>query len=345
MITAQAWQCLAPGQPPQFALRSRELGAPGPMQVLVQLEASAVNPIDAKRATGYGRRLLALKGAARFPLVLGNDLVGRVLAVGPGASFKPGDRVWGLLPTGRWGGTHASHVIADAALLRPAPSTRSAAALAVLPYTFTTLWLALRSVGLGPHNAAGKRVLVHGASGGLGQMAIQLLGQWGAQVTAVCSTSHVQACINLGAAAVWDRTRQPLSALPAHHDASFNFAHWPDEAALISRLRPGALGHATTVHPLLGSFDEHGWWRGGWQAWRAWSAMRQQCVAAGGPGTRYAWTIFQPDGAALDALVAWLHERPGQPLPIGVQVPLSQADQAFAHVAAQGPGRAVITFG
>ncbi len=344
MITAQEWQCLAPGQPARFALRNRELSAPGPMQVLVRLEASAVNPIDAKRATGYGRRLLALKGAARCPLVLGNDLVGHVLAVGPGAPFKPGDRVWGLLPTGRWG-AHASHVIADAALLRLAPSTHGAADLAVLPYTFTTLWLALRSVGLGPHNAAGKRVLVHGASGGLGQLALQQLSLWGAQVTAVCSTPHVRACADLGAATVWDRTQRPLSALPAHHDASFNFAHWPDEACLISRLRPGALGLATTVHPLLGRFDALGWWRGGWQAWRAWSAMRQRCVAAGGPGTRYAWTIFQPDGAALDALAAWLHDRPGQPLPIGVQVPLAHADEAFAHVAGQRPGRAVITLG
>lgn len=343
MIAAQQWLCLEPDQPTRFALRTSELPAPGAGQVLVQLEASSVNPIDAKRAGGYGRRLLAIKGAARFPLVLGNDLAGRVLAVGAGTSFKPGDRVFGLVPTGPQG-AHASHVLADAALLRPAPRSHTSVQLAALPYTFTTLWLALRGVGLGQHNAAGKVVLVHGASGGVGQLALQLLSRWGAHVTAVCSTAHVQTCTALGAATVWDRTRGPLSALPAHHDASFNFASWQDEAALIGRLRPGALGHATTVHPLLGSFDERGWWRGGWHAYRAWSTMRRSCVAQGGRGARYAWTVFQPDAAALDALRGLLDTPAGLHLPIGVQVPCAQADQAFAHVAGQRPGRAVITW-
>lgn len=343
MTAAQEWLCLAPGKPAAFALRSRELAAPGPGQVLVQVAASSVNPIDVKRSAGYGRRLLALKGAARFPLALGNDLAGVVLAVGPGdVPFKAGDRVFGLLPTGRHG-AHASHVLAQASLLRATTQNHASAELAVLPYTFTTLWLALRGVGLGAHNAKGKEVLVHGASGGLGQLALRALTWWGARVTAVCSTAHVQACNDLGAAVVVDRTRRELSTLPTRYDASLNFATWQDEATLIARLKPGALGHATTVHPLLGSFDAHGWLGGGWQAFRAWSTMRHLSVSSGGRGTRYAWTVFRPDATALDALKALLDADIGLRLPIGLQVPLAQGERAFSHVAQARAGRAVLT--
>lgn len=343
MSTAQQWLCLAPGTPARFALTPCDLPAPGRGEVLVQVQATSVNPIDAKRSTGYGQRILRLKGAARFPLALGNDLAGVVQAVGPGvATWQAGDRVFGLVPTGRQG-AHATHVLAQAKHLRAAPANHTWPALAALPYTFTTLWLALRSVGLNPRDAKGKKVLVHGASGGLGQLALQVLNRWGAQVTAVCSTAHVQTCRALGAEVVVDRTHRALSTLPICYDASLNFAAWQDEAALVSRLKPGAMGHATTVHPLLDSIDTHGWLAGGWRVYRAWSAMRALAVHAGGPGTRYAWTIFQPDGQALDALQHLLAADIGLHLPMGLTVPIAQGEQAFAHVAQQRAGRAILT--
>jgi NADPH:quinone reductase-like Zn-dependent oxidoreductase len=343
MSTTQQWLCLAPGNPAQFAMRPRDMPEAARGQVLVRVEATSVNPIDAKRSTGYGQRLLALKGAARFPIALGNDLAGIVQAVGPGAtSLKPGDRVFGLVPTGPQG-AHASHVLAQARHLRVAPVNHTSPELAALPYTFTTLWLALQGVGLNPHNAKGKEVLVHGASGGLGQLALQLLNRWGARVTAVCSTAHVQACQDLGAAVVIDRTRRALSTLPNCYDATLNFAVWQDDAALIRRLKPGAMGHATTVHPLLDSIDVHGWVKGGWRARQAWSSMRDLAVSAGGRSTRYAWTIFQPTPDALDALQALLQANVGLHLPIGLTVPLAQGEQAIAHVAQHRAGRAILT--
>lgn len=343
MSFAEQLLCLAPGRPAQFIQRLRQLPAPAADHVLLRVDASSVNPIDAKRSTGYGRRLLAFKGAAQFPIVLGNDLAGVVQAVGEGViPWKPGDRVFGLLPTGPHG-AHASQVLAPARYLRAAPAHHTAPELAALPYTFTTLWLALRSVGLDEHSAAGKAVLVHGASGGLGQLALQVLGGWGARVTAVCGTAHVQACHALGAAVVVDRTQQALTTLPSHYDVSLNFATWQDEAALVSRLKPGALGHATTVHPLLDSMDAHGWIQGGWRVYRAWSAMRGLARTAGGRGTRYAWTVFRPDAEALDALEAVLLARVGFHLPIGLVVPLARGDQAFAHVDSRGAGRAILT--
>ncbi len=340
MTVVQQLVCLGPDPQPRLTLQTATLGAPGRGQVLVRTMATSVNPIDVKRAQGYGRRLLGLKGAARFPLVLGNDVAGVVQDVGPGVTaWKAGDRVHGLVPTGLQG-AHASHVMVDASLLRASPSHCADAMLAALPYTFTTLWLAFQSIGLHQGNARGKAVLVHGASGGLGQLALQLLGAWGAQVTAVCSTAHVQTCRDLGAHEVLDRRVQPLSSLPVRFDASLNFAAWPDESALIGRLKPNAMGHATTVHPLLASFDERGWLMGGLHAYRAWSEMRKQAASLG-PSTRYAWVVFGPSASALDALHGFL-TGPGLSLPIGVSVPLSQGQAAFAHVAQQRAGRAIL---
>jgi NADPH:quinone reductase-like Zn-dependent oxidoreductase len=340
MTVAQQLACLGPHTPPKLAMQNKTLGKPGRGQVLVQVQAASVNPIDVKRAQGYGRRILRLKGAARFPLVLGNDLAGVVAAVGPGSdAFKPGDRVYGLVPTGPQG-AHASHVLADASLLRAAPAQLSMAQLAALPYTFTTLWLALKAVGLDEVSAQHKAVLVHGASGGLGQLALQVLARWGARVTAVCSTPHVQTCLDLGAHEVLDRLVRPVTSLPRQFDASLNFAAWADEASLLGCLKPNAMGHATTVHPLLASFDEGGWVRGGIHAYQAWSNMRKRAAALGA-ATRYAWVVFQPSTQALDALahglsVGRLH------LPIGLTASLSQGTMAFEHVAQQRQGRAIL---
>lgn len=342
MSVAEQLLCLAPGNPAKFALQWRHVPEPGPGQVLVRVKGSSVNPIDAKRSTGYGRRVLALKGAARFPAVLGNDFAGVVQATGAGVTaWKPGDCVFGLVPTGAHG-AHASQVLADARYLKAVPTNHTHQELAALPYTFTTLWLALRSVGLNQASAKGREVLVHGASGGLGQLALQVLSRWGARVTAVCSTAHVQRCRDLGATVVVDRTRRAVSTLPACYDATLNFATWQDEQALVSRLKPGAMGHATTVHPLLDSMDVHGWLKGGWRVYRAWSAMRGVARAAAGHGTRYAWTIFQPSADALHDLEKLLLANIGLHLPIGVIVPLAQGEQAFAHVAQQRAGRAIL---
>jgi NADPH:quinone reductase-like Zn-dependent oxidoreductase len=341
VTVAQQLVCLEPDPQPTLTLRNAELGAPGRGQVLVRTLAMSVNPIDVKRAQGYGRRLLGLKGAARFPLVLGNDVAGVVQAVGPGVTaWKAGDRVFGLIPTGPQG-AHASHALVAASLLRASPSHCTDAALAALPYTFTTLWWALQSIGLNQANARDKAVLVHGASGGLGQLALQVLVRWGARVTAVCSTAHVLTCRDLGAQEVLDRRQQSLSSLPRRFDASLNFAVWQDEAALIGCLKPKAVGHATTVHPLLASFDEGGWVQGGWRAWQAWSGMRQQAQALG-PQTRYAWVVFRPSAPALDALQGLLPGGSGLHLPIGLAVPLSQGQAAFAHVAEPRAGRAIL---
>ncbi|MGE5514835.1 MAG: alcohol dehydrogenase catalytic domain-containing protein [Bacteroidota bacterium] len=332
--------CLEPADPPRLALRETAVPAPGSGQVLVRVAAAAVNPIDVKRATGYGQRLLTLKGAGRFPLVLGNDFAGVVEAVGPGVRrLQPGDPVFGLLPTGKGGGTHGTHALADARWVRHAPSRCPAEMLAVLPYTFTTLWQALRAAGLTQDNARDRKILVHGASGGLGLLALQVLNRWGASATAVCGTDNIDLCRSFGAAELWDRKRRDLAALPAHFDAGLNFGAWQDEETLIGRLKRGALGHATTVHPLLANFDRYGWIGGALSSRRDFRRVRALATAK---GALYGWTVFRPEEPALDALHELLSDNALR-LPIGIQAPLPEARLAFDHVARGATGRAVLT--
>jgi reticulon-4-interacting protein 1, mitochondrial len=146
----------------------------------MEVAATSVNPIDARRAEGYGRRLLSLFGAGRLPLVLGNDFPGIVTSVGSKvANFKPGDRVFGVKRTSS-DGAHASHIIVKATpeQVRIAAGAQELRAIAAIPYNFVSMWLAVRDAGLTKGNAAGKSVLVHGAAGGLGTLALQMLSTW-----------------------------------------------------------------------------------------------------------------------------------------------------------------------
>ena len=270
------------------------------------MEAAAVNPIDVRRAEGYGLRLLSLLGAGKFPMVLGNDFAGTVASIGARVStFKPGDRVYGLKPTSAHG-THAKHVLVKAAHVLPAPASGDLQALAAIPYSFVTMWLAVRGAGLTRHNAAGKRVLVHGAAGGLGTLALQMLSAWGANITAIALPASLAGCLQAGAAEVLDGNTQPFASLGRTFDATLNFATWDDDLALVRCLRDGALGHATTVHPMLGNLDRYGWVRGGLKSF---SEKRSHRAALPKGTKNYAWTLFRPDAAALADLATLVEQK------------------------------------
>src|SRR5271166_2313476 len=196
---------------PGVALRPR---TQGPDEIEIAVEAASVNPIDVRRADGYGRRLLSLKGASRFPMTLGNDFGGVVAAVGSGraSGFAIGERVYGVMPPSK-DGTHASHVLVKAAHASKAPANRALQELAALPYCFVTMWLAAARAGVTRENAEGKEILVHGAAGGLGTLALQTLSEWGARVTAIAKTPDLSACLEAGAVKTVERERNPFANL------------------------------------------------------------------------------------------------------------------------------------
>jgi D-arabinose 1-dehydrogenase-like Zn-dependent alcohol dehydrogenase len=339
MTNVRALVCQAPAAPPRLTVQEIALSEPGHGEVLVEQVASSINPIDVKRAGGYGSRLLSLRGAGRFPIVLGNDVAGVVRAVGPGVSgLQPGMRVVGLVPTGPRG-AHASQLVADARWLRPAPTGADLVEIAALPYNFTTMWIALRSAGIDASTARDRKVLIHGAAGGLGRMALHVLRGWGAEVTAVDRAELLPACARLGAHELVARGPEALQQLPADFSAILNFGGWEDDALLSARLGPHALGHATTVHPLLSRFDAEGWLRGAIGSWNAYGAARGR-VRARAPQARYAWVVFQPDAAALDGMCASYSA--GLRLPVGWVAGLDEAVAGFEHVRSGAFGRAVL---
>jgi NADPH:quinone reductase-like Zn-dependent oxidoreductase len=181
-------------------------------------------------------------------MTLGNDSAGTVVAVGKSwaSAFSVGERVYAVKPVSR-DGSHASHILVKGAYARKAPSNRNIQDLAVLPYCFVTMWLAAKAAGITRENAEAKKVLVHGATGGLGTLALQTLSAWGARVTAIAKASDIPACFAAGATEVVDRDQNPFADLKGTFDATLNFATWDDELELLSCLRQGALGHATTV--------------------------------------------------------------------------------------------------
>lgn len=326
------------GAGPGPVLRELPRRVPGAGEIEVAITAASVNPIDVRRRHGYGRRLFSLIGAARLPLTLGNDFAGRVSRVGPGVfHLREGDAVFGAAPPSSHG-SHANRIIVRAEHAVSQPAGVACVSLATFPYNYLTVTRAMRGAGLGDGDLAGMRVLVHGATGGLGLLALQMLRRRGALVTATGSAGRLELCRGAGAAAVIDRRREGLRVLRGAgrgFAATLNFANWDDEGALLGLLEAGATGHATTVHPMLGNLDQFGWLRGATRSLRQRHRMRTLAPS----GARYAWTVFGVDRAALEELAA---SAATLIAPDTRTYTLADAASAYFHNEQGLPGRAVL---
>jgi len=172
-----------------------ERPAAGPGQVLVRVRAAGVNGIDWKVREGFVREAFPLQ----LPAVLGIELAGVVEALGPGASrFRVGDRVMG--PLGGLG-AYADFVAVDEAKLVRTPQGLDDVHAAAVPVAAVAAWQSLHHAG---PIAAGQRILIHGAAGGLGGYAVQYAKRAGAEVFATASTAHVEYVRSLGADHVID---------------------------------------------------------------------------------------------------------------------------------------------
>ncbi|MEV6877190.1 NAD(P)-dependent alcohol dehydrogenase [Amycolatopsis sp. NPDC051128] len=169
---------------------------PADGEVLVRMRATSVNPYDwhFMRGEPYVARLMPGGFGLRPPraAILGCDLAGRVETAG--ASLRPGDDVYALLPHG----AYAEYVCVREDLLAPMPANLTHEQAAAMPMAAVTALLALRGV------EAGQRVLVNGASGGVGTFAVQLAKALGAQVDAVCGAANAGLARSLGAEHVVD---------------------------------------------------------------------------------------------------------------------------------------------
>ena len=167
-------------------------GPPGPGQVLVRVRAASVNPLDWKIRNGSMRLVMP----ARFPLILGSDAAGEVVAIGPEVTrFQPGDLVFGGVDV-KHQGSYAELALLREAALAAKPDSLSFEEAAALPVAALTALQALRDKG---ELAAGEKLLINGASGGVGHCAVQLARTLGAQVTAVASGRNQDFLRELGA--------------------------------------------------------------------------------------------------------------------------------------------------
>jgi NADPH2:quinone reductase len=175
---------------------------PQPGQVLVRIEASAVNPLDIKIRAGQ-----AAHARQPLPAVLGIDLAGIVDGVGDGVTaFRHGDEVYGM--TGGVGGLQGSlaqYAAVDADLLAPKPANLTMREAAAIPLIFITAW-----EGLVDRAAVHSRqkVLIQGGAGGVGHVAIQIARAFGAEVFATGSAASKSFIERLGAVAI---DYQPMS--------------------------------------------------------------------------------------------------------------------------------------
>lgn len=214
---------------------------PGPGQLLVRLHAAGVNPFDWKVVDG------ALKDAVphTFPLVMGSDGAGVVEKTGPGViRFHPGDRIYGQFMRVQQGhGSYAEYTLADQdGKVAHIPDDVPFAIAAALPTASVTAYQAVDAAQLGDGNT----LLINGASGGVGQSAIQFASRAGACVLATGTPDLADYLHDLGAHTVIDFSRAPtheqVAALhPAGIDAILDLVTVPggDISPMAALLRPG----------------------------------------------------------------------------------------------------------
>ena len=165
---------------------------PSSGEVLIKISATSVNPVDWKI------RRLGLPISPDLPAILGCDIAGTIVAVGPNVSkFNVGDEVFGCGGGVKgMGGTYAELIATDENLLAKKPSSLNMREAAALPLVSITAWDCLIRAGLKPN----ENILIHGGAGGVGHVAIQIAKSIGAKVfTTVSSDEKSELALSLGA--------------------------------------------------------------------------------------------------------------------------------------------------
>jgi 2-desacetyl-2-hydroxyethyl bacteriochlorophyllide A dehydrogenase len=202
---------------PESLLEVREVPKPeiSDDEMLVEVHASSVNPIDWKIGDG----MMGDRYGDEFPMILGLDASGVVVGAGANVTgFKVGDEVFGRSTNGT-GKCYAEFVVLNPETVVQKPEQISHAEAAAMPLAALTALNGLKNFGaLTP----GQRVLIIGGSGGVGTYAVQIAKNIGAEVTAVCSTGNVDLVRELGADRVIDYTQQDPLETDAPYDLIYD---------------------------------------------------------------------------------------------------------------------------
>lgn len=319
------------GPPETLTLADVDVPTPAADEVLVRVQAAALNAYDWHAMRGDPRlaRLTMGRSAPRAR-IRGRDFAGRVEAVGARVRrLRTGDAVFGDL--GDANGAFAEYVCVPEDLTALRPATLSAQQAAALPLAGVTALMGLRDVG---RVEPGQRVLINGASGGVGTLAVQLAKLLGATVTAVCSTRNVDLVRSLGADDVVDYTREDVTRGTRRHDVVLDLVGNRTLTALRRTLTP------TGTLILSGG----GTYRGGSLVGPVWLLARGRLTA---PFLRQRVVTLTatPSRAHLEALAAYAEAGALTPV-IDRTYPLPEVADAIRYLEGEhARSKVVITVG
>ena len=313
------------GVPGGLALENIARPVPGDGQVLIKVHASSVNPAEWYRVSGqpYLIRLDSGIGAPEHSRV-GFDMAGVVESVGPNVTlFKPGDEVFGGV-----NGAFAEYVIArEKGAVVHKPTNLSFEEAAGIPIAAITALQGLRDSG---RLKAGHKVLINGASGGVGTYAVQIAKALGADVTGVCSTRNVELVRSLGADHVVDYTKGNFTDSAQQYDLILDNVGNHSYFDLASVVKPD--GIVVTVggskrNPWLGPI-----WRITWRL-----------AVAPFIDQELPFFIARVNKADLELLAGWAREGKLK-THIDRRYPLAQSAEALEYLGGQrARGKVIIT--
>ena len=309
------------GGPDVMSLEERPAPRPGPRDVLIDVRAASLNPIDFKLREGKVKAVLK----PAFPIGLGCDVAGTVREVGAEVTkFRVGDEVFARLEKGRMGGL-AEQVAAAEDVVASKPASASFEVAAAVPLASLTALQALREVaGL----TAGQRVLIHAGAGGVGTLAIQIAKILGLHVITTTSTKNVGFVKELGADEVVDYKTEDVRQKVRDLDAVFDTLGGDSELTSIELCKRGG------VVVGIGGLPDEAFARAHLPAiLRAGLGLmtRKRRRTAERAGVRFAYLFMRPDGAQLAEIGGWIDTGKLRPV-LHKTYPFADVKEAFAEL-------------
>jgi alcohol dehydrogenase len=304
-------------------VRVGDIAAPttGPRDVLVQVHAASVNPLDVKTRDGKLKMLLKY----RFPLVLGNDLSGVVAEVGAQVTrFRKGDAVYARLDKERIGAfAELALVRESAAALKPTNVTHEEAAS--LPLVALTAWQALVEIG---KLRAGQRVLIHAGSGGVGTVAIQLAHHLGATVFTTVGQRNVELVKRLGADVPIDYRSTRFEDVASDCDVVLDSAGGDTLVRSFECVKPG--GVVVSIGNTPSATFARSWGLNPIIVLAVGVMSRKATAAARRHQARYEYLFMRADGEQLTEIARLVESGVIKPL-VDKVFPLEQVRDALAY--------------
>jgi len=306
--------------------------AVGAHDVLIQVHATSVNPLDSKIRTGEFKLILPYT----FPLVLGNDLVGVVVRTGSAVKrFNPGDEVYARPPEDRIG-TFAELIAVNENALAMKPSNLDMAEAASVPLAALTAWQALVETA---QVKKGQKVLIHAGSGGVGTFAIQLAKHLGAFVATTTSTANVEWVAALGADVVIDYKKQDFATELHDFDVVLNSLGNDVLIKSVEVLKPGGQLISLSGPPTAEFSQEQG------LSWMLRQVMRLLSSGirrkARKHGVSYAFLFMRADGVQLQKITSLIEAGVIKPV-IDRSFPFESTAEALRYVE-QGRSKGKVT--